>query len=222
MVDSVATFMAYVLKSVNEMSKVYLQNERRHNYTTPKSFLELIALYKKLLTETFHKTITQAQMYHDGTVKIENCDEQVAKLKAALAVSEEVLREKNELADAAISRVNEKNERVQADRDDATEREKEIRLFQEDVAAKKKLCDEELRKVEPTLEAARGALKKLNRNNLTELKSFGSPPQLVIKVCQAVLILKSAPTGKIPKDKSWKQCKVRNKLIEIFDNTLIS
>ena len=46
---SVAQFMSYVHGSVNEMSKVYLMNERRHNYTTPKSFLELINLYLKIL-----------------------------------------------------------------------------------------------------------------------------------------------------------------------------
>lgn len=39
---SVSQFMAYVHLSVNEMSKQYLLNERRYNYTTPKSFLELV------------------------------------------------------------------------------------------------------------------------------------------------------------------------------------
>ncbi len=33
------------------MSKTYLANERRHNYTTPKSFLELINLYVKVLRQ---------------------------------------------------------------------------------------------------------------------------------------------------------------------------
>ena len=40
--QSVSHFMAFVHSSVNEMSKVYLANERRYNYTTPKSFLELV------------------------------------------------------------------------------------------------------------------------------------------------------------------------------------
>lgn len=35
--------MAYVHGSVNEMSKLYLANEKRYNYTTPKSFLELVS-----------------------------------------------------------------------------------------------------------------------------------------------------------------------------------
>ena len=41
--QSVSQFMAFVHGSVNEMSKVYLANERRYNYTTPKSFLELVS-----------------------------------------------------------------------------------------------------------------------------------------------------------------------------------
>ena len=34
--EGVAAFMAYVHASVNEMSRAYLANEKRHNYTTPK------------------------------------------------------------------------------------------------------------------------------------------------------------------------------------------
>ena len=37
--------MAFVHGSVNEMSKQYLANERRYNYTTPKSFLELVSYH---------------------------------------------------------------------------------------------------------------------------------------------------------------------------------
>ena len=39
---SISRFMTFVHTSVNEMSKQYLANERRYNYTTPKSFLELV------------------------------------------------------------------------------------------------------------------------------------------------------------------------------------
>ena len=42
--ESVSKFMAFVHGSVNEMSKQYLTNERRYNYTTPKSFLELVSV----------------------------------------------------------------------------------------------------------------------------------------------------------------------------------
>jgi dynein heavy chain, axonemal len=46
MCQSVSQFVAHVHKTVNELSQVYLLNERRYNYTTPKSFLEQIKLYQ--------------------------------------------------------------------------------------------------------------------------------------------------------------------------------
>lgn len=42
MKPSVAEFMSFVHTSVNEESQMYLANERRYNYTTPKSFLEQV------------------------------------------------------------------------------------------------------------------------------------------------------------------------------------
>lgn len=44
--QSVSAFVAHVHKKVNDVSQTYLTNERRYNYTTPKSFLEQIKLYE--------------------------------------------------------------------------------------------------------------------------------------------------------------------------------
>lgn len=47
--DSVADFVAYAYRSVNEVSKAYLRKERRHNETTPKSFLQHVKTYNVLM-----------------------------------------------------------------------------------------------------------------------------------------------------------------------------
>ena len=44
--DSIVRFMPYSFKIVNEFSAKILEAERRYVYTTPKSFLELIKLFK--------------------------------------------------------------------------------------------------------------------------------------------------------------------------------
>eukprot|EP01051_Picozoa_sp_SAG22_P001094 SAG22_NODE_38_length_26325_cov_107.302067_32_plen_73_part_00 len=44
--ENLANHMAHVHASVTAMSTKFLEAERRNNYVTPKSFLELIALYK--------------------------------------------------------------------------------------------------------------------------------------------------------------------------------
>lgn len=79
--DSVAVFMAYVLESVNDISKTYLANEKRFNYTTPKSYLELISLYSKLLTEKTDENIKRIQRLENGLIRLAHCGHQVDSLK---------------------------------------------------------------------------------------------------------------------------------------------
>lgn len=89
----------------------------------------------------------------------------------------------------------------------ADEEEEKVAVIAEEVSKKQKDCEEDLIKAEPALIAAQEALNTLNKANLTELKSFGSPPGVVTNVTAAVMVL-LAPGGKIPKDRSWKAAKV--------------
>ena len=59
------------------------------------------------------------------------------------------------------------------------------------------------------------ALNTLNKANLTELKSFGSPPPAVINVTSAVMVL-FAQNGKIPKDRSWAKAKALMSKVDPF------
>lgn len=89
----------------------------------------------------------------------------------------------------------------------ADEEESKVAIIAEEVSKKQKDCEADLMKAEPALLAAQEALNTLNKANLTELKSFGSPPGAVTNVTAAVMVL-LAPSGKIPKDRSWKAAKV--------------
>lgn len=86
--------------------------------------------------------------------------------------------------------------------------EQKVAVTAEEVAKIKEICRVELVKAEPALLAAYAALNTLNKANLTELKTFTSPPPDVANVISAVYIMwEGCRTGKIPKDRSWKACK---------------
>ncbi|XP_037664377.1 dynein heavy chain 9, axonemal isoform X3 [Choloepus didactylus] len=59
------------------------------------------------------------------------------------------------------------------------------------------------------------------QTNLTELKSFGSPPSAVSNVSGAVMVL-MAPGGKVPKDRSWKAAKVTMAKVDGFLDSLVN
>lgn len=72
-----ARFMGFVHMSVNSTSRVYLQNERRYNYTTPKSFLEQISLYSKLLRQKSSELTGKVARLENGLDKLRSTAEQV-------------------------------------------------------------------------------------------------------------------------------------------------
>ncbi|KAK9886614.1 hypothetical protein WA026_017536 [Henosepilachna vigintioctopunctata] len=221
LVDSVSNFMSYVHTVVNDMSSVYLANEKRYNYTTPKSFLEQIALYQKLLTEKTNYVNENIERLENGLTKLASTSEEVDGLKEILAVKDQEVAVKNEAATKLIAILAVENEKVASEQAIASEEEARVREIEEDVSVKAKICAEDLAKAEPALIAAMEALNTLNKNNLTELKSFTQPPEAVVSVCAAVLVLFSKK-GKIPKERGWKECKMLMGKVDQFMNDLVN
>ncbi|XP_013396327.1 dynein beta chain, ciliary isoform X2 [Lingula anatina] len=219
--ESIAQFMAYVHRSVNETSALYLQNERRYNYTTPKSFLEQIALYRNLLKIKNSELQGKIQRLENGLEKLRSTSAQVDDLKAKLAAQEVELAQKNEDANKLIAIVGAETTKVSKEKAIASEEEAKVAVIKAEVTKKQIDCETDLAKAEPALMAAQEALNTLNKNNLTELKSFGAPPAACVMTTAAVMVL-LAPGGKLPKDRSWKAAKTMMAKVDGFLDQLIN
>ncbi|XP_028842651.1 dynein heavy chain 9, axonemal-like isoform X2 [Denticeps clupeoides] len=218
---SVSKFMAHVHVSVNQASKNFLADERRYNYTTPKSFLEQIKLYQNLLAMKRKMLTSKMERLDNGLQKLKSTSAQVDDLKAKLAAQEVELKQKNEDADRLIQEVGVEKDKVDREKAVANEEEQKVANINMVVQRKAKDCEEDLAKAEPALIAAQEALNTLNKNNLTELKSFGSPVTAVTNVTAAVMVL-MAPGGKVPKDRSWKAAKAMMAKVDSFLDSLVN
>lgn len=69
--------MAHVHSQVNVISRTYFYNEKRFNYTTPKSFLEQISLYSKLLRMQFFELSRKVERLKNGLDKLKKTASQV-------------------------------------------------------------------------------------------------------------------------------------------------
>uniref|UniRef100_A0A667HTJ9 Dynein axonemal heavy chain 9 n=1 Tax=Lynx canadensis TaxID=61383 RepID=A0A667HTJ9_LYNCA len=219
--QSISKFMAFVHTSVNQMSQAYLSNEQRYNYTTPKSFLEFIRLYQSLLSRHGKELRSKTERLENGLLKLHSTSAQVDDLKAKLATQEVEVRHKNEDADKLIRVVGIETDKVSREKAIADEEERKVALIMQEVKQKQKDCEDDLAKAEPALTAAQAALNTLNKTNLTELKSFGTPPLAVSNVTAAVMTL-IAPGGKVPKDRSWKAAKVSMAKVDTFLDSLVN
>ncbi|XP_033023836.1 dynein heavy chain 11, axonemal-like [Lacerta agilis] len=218
---SISHFIAFAHTSVNEVSVKYQQNEKHYNYTTPKSFLELIKLYQNLLAKKRKELVQKMERLENGLQKLQTTASQVEDLKSKLAVQEIELHQRNKDTEALIDKIGQQTEKLSQEKATADEEEQKVAAIQAEVTKQQKESESDLAKAEPALNAANAALNTLNRLNLTELRTFPNPPAIVTNVTAAVLVLLS-PSGKIPKDRSWKTAKMYMSKVDEFLQSLIN
>jgi len=64
--EKIALNMATVHSSIDDANVLFLKEARRHNYTTPKSFLELISFYKNILANKRGNIEMNIQRFDQG------------------------------------------------------------------------------------------------------------------------------------------------------------
>ncbi|RXN33505.1 dynein heavy chain axonemal [Labeo rohita] len=218
---SISEFISFAHTSINEVSVKYQQNEKRFNYTTPKSFLEFMKLYGNLLGTKRRELTQKMERLENGLQKLLTTASQVEDLKAKLAIQEVELQLRNTDTEALIAKIGQQSEKLSQERSVADAEEQRVEAIQAEVTKQQQETESDLAKAEPALQAANAALNTLNRLNLTELRTFPNPPAIVSNVSAAVLVLLS-PSGRIPKDRSWKASKVVMSKVDDFLQALIN
>ena len=78
--ESLQFHCAATHQAVTEASEAYLIQDRRYNYTTPKSYLELISLYKTMLAQKREELKAAKERLENGVGKIATAQAQVKDL----------------------------------------------------------------------------------------------------------------------------------------------
>ena len=214
--DNIAYHIAEVHASVSAASVEYLAQERRFNYTTPKSFLELIAFYKQLLKQRRGEMFDGIKRLDTGLDTLERTNEDVAKLKDFLKVKKVEVEAKKAATDELLEAMGE--QRQEAEQQEALA---DIEKQKADVAAGEARALEQqaagdLAVAKPAMDAANDAVNCLDKGSMTELKSFTKPPNGVDKVTGALLIMIKGEK----KDFSWDNAKKMMAKVDAFKEKL--
>jgi dynein heavy chain len=95
----IENFMPYSFNVVDKYSKIILEQERRNVYTTPKSFLELIKLFRTMYEKKKGDLQDNKEKYELGVVKLTETGEIVAKLEEDLKIMAVEVEAKKKAAD---------------------------------------------------------------------------------------------------------------------------
>jgi len=211
--ESVVKFMPHSFKIVNQQSDLVKEREGRFVYTTPKSFLELIKLFKNMLTKQMNTLVEAKERYEIGIVKIMETQEVVSKLEEDLVISSVEVEAIKKEADAQATIVGAEKEKVDAQATIANAESEKCGIIKANVEAEMASVQTDLDAAIPLVIKAKAALEGLNVKDLQSLKALANPPAAVAQTFTCVLHLlctidKSIPEkkGKLDTDSPWKAC----------------
>ena len=198
--EAVCHMCVHIHSSVEQTSVKFFNQLKRKNYTTPTSYLELINLYVAMLGEQRDIIKGKIQRLRGGLDKLESTNALVAQMKIELSDMQPIL------AKAAVDTANLLVE-IQGDQKEADEvkasvskEEKEVTKIAEETQVMRDDAQADLDEALPAYYAAIKSLKSLNKGDLTELKGFTKPPELVVTVMEGVCLLLGRKT-------TWEEAK---------------
>jgi dynein heavy chain, axonemal len=187
--ENLAKMCTTVHLSVESVSNSFWEELRRRVYTTPKSYLDLIGLYKNTLSKKRGEMNANKNRLANGLKKLETTNTNIAELKITLAEMQPQLVLSNEKLKETLIVVN-------RDKAIADEKERLAMIDQQVVQTKaaeakvvKDDADEDLARALPILKKAKQIVDALDKAAVGEIKGYAQPPPPVVMTMEAVVTI---------------------------------
>ncbi|XP_045894232.1 dynein axonemal heavy chain 6-like [Micropterus dolomieu] len=187
--QSFSTMCVEIHVSVTDMAERFYSELRRRYYTTPTSYLELINLYLSMLEKKRQQLVLARDRVKNGLTKLLQTNELVDKMKVDLSDLEPILKQKSIDVDALMEKLTVDQESADKVRKVVKEDEALAKVKAEDTQAIADDAQRDLDEAQPALDSANQALNSLDKADISEIKVFTKPPDLVMTVMEAVCIL---------------------------------
>ena len=184
-----AKMCPYIHGSVEKWSDKFFDELRRRFYISPKTYLDTIALYTKLLKERRSELEEAKDRFINGLQKMEEVGVVITSAKQDLAVLEPVLKEKTAATEVLLKQVATDKEEASKVEAVVSKEAAEVEEFAAGVKVIQEDAQKDLDEALPALNAAVSALNSLTKGDITEVKSFAKPPPLVQTTMEAVCVL---------------------------------
>ncbi|XP_037820573.1 dynein heavy chain 10, axonemal isoform X1 [Lucilia sericata] len=199
--ESIIKHVVYVHSTMHLYSKDYLQKLRRNNYVTPKHYLDYINTYLKLLEEKNTFISTQRDRLKEGIHKIDEASKQIDELRIIVTEQKHNVARASEECEQMLVEIEDATTKANIKKTEASEKSVEVEIKGKQIAVEKEEAEIVLADALPALDEARRALSELDKAQITEIRSFATPPPQVQVVCECVAILKGM------KEINWKSAK---------------
>ncbi|KAK9891062.1 hypothetical protein WA026_013388 [Henosepilachna vigintioctopunctata] len=202
--DFRSTIIEHVVNAhtdIIQFSADYELRLRRKNYVTPKHYLDFIQTYIRLLDEKNAFIDSQCDRLQSGMSKIEEASGELEILNQRLEKQKVIVTQATSECEAMLAEIDVGTKKATEKKNVASVRSVEIEEQAKIISIEQAEAEEILAEAMPALVAARLALEDLDKSDITEIRSFASPPEAVQIVCECVAIVRGY------KEINWKTAK---------------
>jgi len=199
--SNIVSHMVMVHNYVTSASDKFEVQLKRHNYVTPKNYLDFISNYRSVLKEERRKIDQLIQRLDGGLSKLVQAATEVDAMSVKLQAAQIEVSAKSEEVKTMLEEISASTSKAEERQVAATQKEAELEEESVKITQEKAEAEAALEEALPALEEAAQALQDLKKEDISELRSFAKPHPAVQDVCLCVVILKGG------KDVSWKGAK---------------
>lgn len=168
----------------------YKLHQLFNQYTEqPRRFVAFIQNFASILStkrEALHDKREHLQL---GVNKLDEANQEVAKLKVEATNQKELLAEKRQEADDALNLITTSMHGAEDQKVELEDIKKKTEKETAKLKVRKTEIDAELKEIEPTLQAAKAAVGGIKSESLAEIRSLRAPPEVIRDILEGVLRL---------------------------------
>eukprot|EP00002_Diphylleia_rotans_P028875 TRINITY_DN5840_c0_g1_i3.p1 TRINITY_DN5840_c0_g1~~TRINITY_DN5840_c0_g1_i3.p1 ORF type:complete len:4482 (-),score=987.95 TRINITY_DN5840_c0_g1_i3:157-13602(-) len=185
--------MATIHQSLDSLSKEFTIRYGRKVYVTPKNYISFIKLFMQIYNSRIQVIDADYKKTCAGLDKLNQAEEDVERLKVELQQKEASLLEAQKVSTSILSHITEKTAKAEKKKAEVMLVKNELAAEAQRISAEKQDCERDLLVAKPALDEAIQAVKSMQLKDIQSLKSMKSPPDLIRRIFDAVLILFSQP-----------------------------
>jgi dynein heavy chain len=189
---------------------------RRAAHVTPKSFISALEGFHQLYSSKLaHLRNTMARL-GSGLDKMNSAKEDVGKMRIELAEKDKQLVIAGAEAERLLAEISESTAAAEKERSKVATIVSAVRKKASEIALVKADAQKDLEAAKPALEVALAALNSITQKDIVSLKSLKSPPDVVKRIFDCVLLLRHFPVGKV----AWQDVKGSKVLVGSYEEAV--
>ncbi|KYN03638.1 Dynein heavy chain 10, axonemal, partial [Cyphomyrmex costatus] len=199
--EVIVSHIVYVHTSVLQYTMDFATKLRRRNYVTPRHFMDFINTYLNLLMEKKNFINSRCTRLSGGLQKIMEASMTLTELNKILAEQRIKVADQTRNCEQLLETIGKSTDIALEKKTLREDKRKEIEDKKKMITKEETGARQALAEAQPALDAAKLALSDLDKADITEIRSFATPPEPVQIVSECVAILRGV------KDVSWKGAK---------------